>query len=528
MTADAGDAREAGGGADDFAGPQPVRQRCVLLLINEEAHIRELGRLAVLLKARTVLRPVIYLEDRLQHLGEHPILQELGLEVLTSKDFPDVPDGEPALSARPNSWRRRLASFLVETTRFVLARLPARLQRYLKFKYVVDIDYVDLHRAILLKRAAQADAALARYDVAALVISEDNVELDTFVWISVARRRGIRSIILPYTISNTAEFAESYVHHAPSQVAATWQNRITATLFPHWSLRYKGNLFLRTSYAKVLAVEKLGLAPPNPWLLNSGDADVIAVESPAMRGYYMAAGIPQAQLAVVGSLTDDVLARAAALRPQGRSELAAEFGLADDRPLLLAALPPDQNTYDRPGCEFADFSDLIDFWGQALASIEGWAVVVRPHPKTRPETLEALRRHGVAISYRDTAELVPLCDLYVASVSATIRWAIACAKPVVNYDVYRYDYRDYEAAPGVTLVTTRSGFVDALKRLTGDAAALSQQALLQAREAPHWAVLDGQSGRRMIALIGADAALDATAPARDVAAPDIGIAAPRN
>ncbi len=40
---------------------------------------------------------------------------------------------------------------------------------------------------------------------------------------------------------------------------------------------------------------------------------------------------------------------------------------------------------------------------------------------------------------RTRLSLVPLCSLYVASVSATIRWAIACGKPVVNYDVYRFE-----------------------------------------------------------------------------------------
>jgi hypothetical protein len=354
----------------------------------------------------------------------------------------------------------------------------------------------------MLKRAAVAAEVLAQRTYSAIVLSEENVELDTAVWVAVARRKGVRSIIVPFTISNTAEFIESYVGHAPYQVSANPQNRLVARLFPEWTERQKGHHFLRTHYAKVLAVERLGLTPPNPWLLNSGYVDAIAVESLAMHDYYRAAGIPEQQLVTTGSLTDDLMADVLRQAADKRRTLLQDLALPQDRPVLLAALPPDQKTYDRPGCEFCGFDDLIGFWGQTLAAAAGWNVIVRPHPKTRPEHLDALRRHGVAISYIDTAELVPLCDVYVAAVSATIRWAIACGKPVVNYDVYQYGYRDYEGVEAVRLVNTRAEFAREIERVTGDQAYRSKLTACQQRDANRWGMLDGQTGRRMRVLLG--------------------------
>jgi hypothetical protein len=194
----------------------------------------------------------------------------------------------------------------------------------------------------------------------------------------------------------------------------------------------------------------------------------------------------------------DVLRQAA----DKRRTLLQDLTLPQDRPVLLAALPPDQKTYDRPGCEFCGFDDLIGFWGQTLAAAAGWNVIVRPHPKTRPEHLNALRRHGVAISYIDTAELVPLCDVYVAAVSATIRWAIACGKPVVNYDVYQYGYRDYEGVEAVRLVNTRAEFAREIERVTGDQGYRTTLTACQQRDADRWGMLDGQTGRRMRSLLG--------------------------
>ena len=473
----------------------------VLLLVNEEAHIRELARVADVLRRTPDLRPVVFMEDRLGHLGVPPPFAERGIEVLTSES---LTIGSIAGSFALGPWTagRLIANVLVNVVHRLTAWMPARLRQRLDWLRVVEESSVAVHRRSMLRRAAVSDAALSSRSYLALVMSEDNVELDTGVWISMARRHGVRSIIIPYTISNTAEFAESYVHHEPYQVGFSGENRRIAALFPAWALTYKHRRFLRSTGSKIVAVEQLGLAPPNPWLLNSGFADAIAVESAAMREYYRAAGIPDEQLVVTGSLTDDIIVTANRDRERRRRELLAQAGRLDDRPLLLCALPPDQNTYDRPGCEFRDFDDLIGFWGDSLAAVKGWNVVIRPHPKTRPDRLHGLAARGLAVSWADTAMLMPLCDMYVASVSATIRWAIACGKPVLNYDVYRYGYEDYRAVEGVVLVDTREQFRTMLMRLTGDEATRSSIADAQRREADRWGKLDGASARRILALLG--------------------------
>jgi hypothetical protein len=295
------------------------------------------------------------------------------------------------------------------------------------------------------------------------------------------------------------------VNHPPLQVQASLQNRITARLFPEWTLRYKSQHFLRSPYAKIIAVEELGLSPPDPWLLNSGFADAIAVESAAMSEYYLAAGIPDNQLVETGSLADDMIVTVQAEVPKRRHSLLQEFGLQDDGPLLLCAPPPDQNTFDRPGCEFRNFDDLVGFWSECLGSIHGWNVIVRPHPKTSPDRLDALRQNNLNISYADTATLVPLCDLYVAAVSATIRWAIACGKPVINFDVYQYGYQDYKGVEGVILANKRDEFRALLERITHDDEYRIALTDLQRKVSGRWGRLDGACGRRMLALLHGEA-----------------------
>ena len=115
--------------------------------------------------------------------------------------------------------------------------------------------------------------------------------------------------------------------------------------------------------------------------------------------------------------------------------------------------------------------------------------------------LAPLRQANLAICWDDTATLVPLCDLYVAAISATIRWAIACGKPVVNYDVFQYRFDDYDGVPGNILVNDIALLPAGAQRLAANPERLAALASAQSTVAQDWGRLDGESSRRMLALI---------------------------
>lgn len=469
----------------------------VLLLINNDiAAVKEFERLAGLMLTSGNMRPVMFIDENMyygMHVDVPAFCKERGIEVLTSADL-EGGDGFSALGKQGTAvgrWIARAAFELIPRLKF----LPRR------WFSAGDLSIVGAIRDAMLRRAAACEAVLSQRRYTALIIAEDNVELDTAVWIAIARRHGVRTIILPYTMSNTAEFLESYVGHAPYQVGAESLNRVAARLFPRWAARYKGKHFLRTTAQRIFAAELLGLTPPNPWLMNSGYADAIAVESVAMQEYCLAGGHPARQLVITGSQTDDVIAETLSDVQQRRREYLTSAGLPPEQPVLLCALPPDQNTFNRPGSEFADFDDLLCFWSECLTEVKGWNVIVRPHPKTSPERLEPLRASGLSVTFDATATLVPICDLYVASISSTIRWAIACGKPVINYDVYQYDYGDYDGVKGVAQVNTRSAFRELVRGLTTDGNRLAAMTAAQQAVAERWGYRDGLSGQRILALV---------------------------
>jgi hypothetical protein len=280
-------------------------------------------------------------------------------------------------------------------------------------------------------------------------------------------------------------------------------NRFVGWLYPHWVRDWRGRKLIRMPWGRVLAMEWLGLAPPLPWVAGSGDADAIAVESEEMVRFYTDAGLPREQLVNTGSLTDDILAAAVQDAPVRKAALCRDLGLPVERPLLLSALPPDTLYMlgGRPQCDFQTYATLVEFWVRSLTAVQGWNIVILLHPSVSYESMRYIEEWGVKIACQPTAEMVPLCDLYVTSVSSTIRWAIACGKPVVNYDVYRYHYEGFMHVKGVLYTEEQAGFQELLQRLTTDIAFFQQTTQAQAQAAPNWGFLDGRSGQRMLELL---------------------------
>jgi hypothetical protein len=371
---------------------------------------------------------------------------------------------------------------------------------------LVDAPVVERHRVHvpvvtpvveLEKSRRKIRALLDRTDFAMVVLGGDMVGYDTSIYVQECHRRGIPVVLVPSTMSDGLEQAEVYYHDRTHQM--TGLNRIAARLYPKWVFEHRGKKLLRVPGGRVMAMEWLGLAPPLPWIFNSGYADAIAIESAAMLKYYERCGITGDQLVVTGSLSDDVLAQAKREAVPRREEVYEKLGLPAGRPMLLSPLPPDflYVSGGRPECEFKTYRELVDYWITSLMAVTTHNVVISLHPSVRYEEMKFIETDRVKIGRQGTNMLVPLCDLYVASVSSTIRWAIACGIPVINYDVYRYRYRDYAGVDGVLHTEDKTQFRAWLAR---DAAFFEELRAKQQIHAPLWGALDGKSGERVLAL----------------------------
>jgi hypothetical protein len=399
-------------------------------------------------------------------------------------------DSERAAVAAQAGGSRRLR-------RAVAQRLPARALAMVGRSLPIELTK-------LSARIRQVRRMIRDEQAALLVLGGDIVHYDTAAFIKAAHEENIPAVVVAGWMVHQDENAEGFGYD-PAYQCASWPNRAAALLYPRWSYVYKGRRLLRLPAARLLAREWLGIAPPKPWTLHSGHADAIAVESQATRAACLREGLPAAKIHVTGTINHDVMAAFLADAARRKSELCAELGLPEpERPLLVCALPP--NEFYRPGgrpeCDFTSHEQVVEFWIRTVTAAAGWNVVVSLHPSLLFEKMQPLERFGARIARRHTAELVSLCDLFVASVSTTIQWATACGKPVINYDVYRYRQHDYDEMGGMVMVEEQADFQDVVTRVTSNPTYRDELAAKQAACREHWGLLDGHAGDRLSALFG--------------------------
>src|SRR5439155_13787878 len=125
------------------------------------------------------LSPVVFIEDRMKHLGAPAIFVERGAEVLNSDGFTGG-DGRAALGVLGRATRRVRARFITETVPDLARWVPShRIRRMMRALDKTDLEYIAINRDVMLRRAAVCEAILSQRPYSAVVMSEDNVELDT-------------------------------------------------------------------------------------------------------------------------------------------------------------------------------------------------------------------------------------------------------------------------------------------------------------------------------------------------------------
>src|SRR5262249_15530194 len=148
-------------------------------------------------------------------------------------------------------------------------------------------------------------------------------------------------VVLPTTIPNPREPASVYRHSRAHEVAGL-AARSVARRWPEWVHELDGRQLLRLPVPAILALKSVRADIPTPWILNSGQAHAICIESRATQAIYRKLGFEDAQLALTGSPVDDVLDSVHRERAQRRDALLSELGLDPGRPLVLVAFPPNQ------------------------------------------------------------------------------------------------------------------------------------------------------------------------------------------
>lgn len=404
---------------------------------------------------------------------------------------PRMPATDTPLAASPQRSRFRVLAPDLASAGWV-CRLASDLARFM----------LDLWRYWRLGRTY--GNIIRRLRPACVVAGQDFAGSEISVVFAVARREGISRLIVPFAMFNREEnrnFALARQDHHIGGRPLNW-------LLPRvrsggWTVAHAGRRLCRLRASRALALEVLGLAPGKPWVPCDGAAQAIAAGGEAARASMIAMGLDADRLHVTGAPVHDHLHLVRLERSRLRETLLERTGQGNSECVVLCAWPPVQTVHETEEQEFATYTDLGAAWAEALARLreQGCAVVVKAHPKAFEEELAAARSSGLAVVDDDTADLLPLCDVFATTASSVTAWAIALGIPVVDYDCHRLEYNDFSMDGGVLKPRTIAEFTGVLDRLAFDRAFREEVAGRQAARAGYWGNIDGMAGDRLVALL---------------------------
>lgn len=472
----------------------PPRALKILLFVGAPSHFREMVALAELLSRERRFQVKLVMLSMYQGASESlsalpaqsvPWIDgtSLGQTVAVSASIwgavPPVP-----LSSNQHRQGGLLRRVMLSAFQFLWRRYPFLVRGYLStaHAYIRNLD--------VFLRSEQADL---------IVLPEENLLAHSQLFVRAIHQCGGKALVFPFTVADHREWAEAFGRD-PGFRPGRLKRALIRRAFPNWMMLYKGE-WLAFPLPYILLNEWLGMAPPKPWVLNSGHADKIVLESRFLLDYGLRAGLAREKMVVLGAAYLDRIYESEQLASQRRMDLRRDLKVPPTQRFVLLSLPPDQFLAHHGEWEFSSYPRLTDYLIGFLSAMPEVTVLVSPHPRISESELERLSRAGANILREPIFELMPLCDLFVACASATIRMAVAASKPVINFDCYSLGYEDFKGIPGVSSATTREEFEACSISLLGSSEALGKAAreVSDYRKANY--EIDGNAGDRIISFI---------------------------
>lgn len=360
------------------------------------------------------------------------------------------------------------------------------------------------YRILVRRQISGAQVILREAAPDLVVVCEDGPGGDNAL-IEAARCAGLSVLVVPFGIGESHDYDLFLADKAHEGCL----NRVPDDAVGRFLFRHGRHWIRSTAMGEVLlfpaeftAARLLeGLDLPRPWAVQGGNADKIAVESPAMMRHFEREQTPEHKLSLVGTVYCDVLGDVFAQDADKSAAYQTQKPIRDDRVSLLISLPPSFDATRATHSEFARYEDMCEALLLLCTELEGVDVTVSVHPNSDAGARAAIERTGVRISSQWLVSLIAQHDIFLTTFSSTIRWAIVARKPVVNYDMYAFELPTYRDVPGVSTVRTLAGVEARLRALCGDLGAFREAAQAQRRVAADWGCPDRENFVRLRALM---------------------------
>lgn len=321
-----------------------------------------------------------------------------------------------------------ITRFIVQLFRQLIAELDARIEKmpYEDLRYLTVLPILSgTFGRETIRRVLEGDTFTA------IVVPEDNFLYDIGDVVSLAKRYGIKTICLNYSIGVNEELEARFINNSNSLVRKLKFN-LVAKYFTKYSKESETG-FGWLPISKVIYTEARQCSPIRPWSGYSGKLDRYGLDSSIeVKIALQSVVLPQEITHIMCEESYEVISR--------RMNL-GQIKSPKEKPLkrCLVSLPPDHFSVG-PNPMFPNYkifiNELIDLIAFFSGEIEFEFCL---HPRlARTEIINDLPKEHLV--HETLTEGLINADLFLCFHSATIRVADDCCIPTIDLDLFGYSY----------------------------------------------------------------------------------------
>ncbi len=343
-----------------------------------------------------------------------------------------------------------------------------------------------------------AHAFCSTLSPSALIIADDRaLGLDHGVC-SYAYQAGISTFAAPFAISDPQADLERRVGRREFDASRGLLALLGGVILSRHpgAFRQYGKYYLSFLTAgQLAALSWLGEAYSAPWSFGGGWTQFVLAFSDQDRERFVAEGIKETKVLVTGQATLDPLYEARSRRPQERERLRRELNLKADQPLVIVAMPQHG---EHGMAKWTDHLEACESLLRTLSGVEA-EILVSLHPRANPDNYKnMMKRHGAHIIPVPLRQVIHAADVFVASHSSTVRWAILLRIPTLILDDHGIGETVFAGVEGLRYVRDRSELRGAVIRLLSDNEERSRVKIQLKEDARGIDPFDGLSTRRVV------------------------------
>ena len=407
--------------------------RKVLFLPSHNATFQEMLRIALFIKERNIAKPIIVIER--QELLEH-----IGLMEKNHLDFIILcKDGDNNSMTIISTYIKKIKNLIKKQKlikNFVISlKMQFELTSYFSRKKKKNISFA------LASSFNRAKDILLQVQPHSVVVTGDRSSSGLLPGLLKACKEfNISSIIPPIAYAATPE---SLVVLRRSRIFNADHFPVLKKKYPEQYIYDKKtayNIFFFPPFVTEALAEN-GMLPENPWVMGGGYSNFVLADGEETKERYVRLGANPDKIIITGHPSHDRLYEQYIKKSMVKEDLVQKYNLDKTKKIIILSLPQlaEHNVYN-----WDIHWKEINFLCRIFSNVDA-NVLISLHPKMKYETYKFIeQQYKIYIAKEKLADILPVADIFSATFSSTVQWAVLCEIPAIVFDFYGLNYTCYD------------------------------------------------------------------------------------